>query len=234
MVRTKNLDKVAADNLRVVAKNKAEIKIEKEKNPGVPIKEKIYEIMGHTKSPLSSLLVNPHVFSFEEISEDENIYLVARPHWITNLSWILMTIIMALVPILMNFIPIAELGAKYRAVISFAWYLVTFAFAFEKFLSWYFDVVIITNKRIIDIDFANLLMKKFSEARLSVIQDITSRVNGVAQTLFNYGNISVQTAGEMPEITLEKIADPEKIVKILQILREEEVSLNLVGGALNG
>jgi len=82
-------------------------------------------------------------------------------------------------------------------------------------------VFIITNKRVIDIDFDNLLNKKFSEANLSMIQDVTSEVKGVAQTMFNYGNVLIQTAAEIPEITFELVPNPEKIIKVLEVLREK-------------
>ncbi|MFA6007268.1 MAG: PH domain-containing protein [Candidatus Shapirobacteria bacterium] len=187
------------------------------------LKEKIYSITGHTKGPLSSLLINPHVFDFEERDSDEKIVLVARPHWATNISWILVTIMLIIAPSLLKFVPlIGDIPQKFQFMSVLAWYLVTFAFAFEKFLSWYFDVFIITDERVIDIDFNNLLDKKFSEAKLEMIQDITSEVRGVAQTLFNYGTVFVQTAAEVPEITLELVPNPEKIIKVLQVLRDEE------------
>ncbi len=212
MPRAKDLDTVASDDL-----------VDKK----MSINEKVYDIMGHAKSSLSSILVNPKVFDFGEKGEEEKVLVVVRAHWFTNLSWIITFVFMLFVPALMNFIPIpGEIVTKYKLLISLFWYLVSFAFGLEKFLAWYFDVVIITDKRVIDIDFGNLLVKKFSEARLIMIQDITSKVSGFFQTIFNYGKVKVQTAGEMPEIIFENIPNPEKIIKILQILRDEEIKKN--------
>lgn len=195
------------------------------------IDNKIYSIVGHTTSPFSSLLIKPHVFDFEERDSDEKIILVARPHWFTNVSWILTALFLIFVPSLLKFVPvIGDIPAKFQMIGIFTWYLITFAFSFEKFLSWYFDVYIITDERIIDIEFNNLLNKKFSEAKLSMIQDITSRVTGVAQTMFNYGTVYIQTAAEIPEIGFEMVPNPEKIIKVLQILREEEERKHLEGG----
>jgi len=135
-----------------------------------------------------------------------------------------------LAPSLLKFVPlISDIPAKFQMLGVMAWYLVTFAFAFEKFLSWWFDVYIITDERVIDIAFNNLLDKKFSEAKLSMIQDITSRVSGVSQTMFNYGTVFIQTAAEVPEINFEMVPHPEKIIKILQVLREEEERETLEG-----
>ncbi len=226
MTRSIDLDKVAPDD-QVIMSSKddtnpvKEEKINKEKTNS--LKEKIYEIVGHTKHSLSSILVNPDVFNFEERDNREEILLVARPHWFTNLSWILISILMLIAPALLKFIPIINgIPSKYASLGTLVWYLLTFAIIFENFLSWYFDVFIITDKRVIDIDFNNLLDKKFSEAKLSMIQDVTSRVSGLGQTMFNYGTIHIQTAAEISYITFEKVPHPEKIIKILQLLREEK------------
>lgn len=224
-----DLDTVAPDDLIEVKKEEEKVSvIDKPKVKltlvkSEDLKNKIYDLAGHTKSSFSSLLINPHVFDFEERADNEEIILVARPHWFTNISWIVTTILLILAPSLLKFVPIVnDIASKFQTMGIFVWYLITFAFAFEKFLSWYFDVFIITNERVIDIDFNNLLDKKFSEAKISMIQDITSRVSGVSQTMFNYGNVLIQTAAEISEIQFESVPNPEKIIKVLQVLRGEK------------
>jgi len=187
-----------------------------------PLSAKIYDIFGHTKSPFSSSLVMPKFFNFVEKNDDETILLALRSHWFTNVSWILTTIFMLFVPTLINFIPASLFSPTLEIVITFAWYLLTFAYAFEQFLSWYFDLFIITDRRVVDIDFNNLLDKKFSEANLDKIQDVSSRVSGVSQTFFNYGTVLIQTAAEQNVIAFEKIPSPEKVTKLLQDLRNQE------------
>lgn len=226
MTRSIDLDKVAPDDQVIMSsKNDTNLVIEERKKEikTNSLKEKIYEIAGHTKHSLSSVLVNPDIFNFEERDNEEEILLVARPHWFTNLSWILISILMLIAPTLLKFVPIINnIPTKYISLGTLVWYLLTFAIIFENFLSWYFDLFIITDKRVIDIDFNNLLDKKFSEAKLSMIQDVTSRVSGLGQTMFNYGTIHIQTAAEVSYITFEKVPHPEKIIKILQLLREEK------------
>jgi hypothetical protein len=94
------------------------------------------------------------------------------------------------------------------------------------------NVCIITDERVIDIDFNNLLEKKFSDAKISMIQDVTSRVAGVSQTLFNYGTVLVQTASEVNELVFEKIPNPDKVIKVLQLMRQEE-ELEAIEGRIN-
>lgn len=239
MSRSMDLDTVAPDDMienkkveeKAVIKEVKEVKkVKVKKKVNVvegglleDLNKKIYDVLGHTKHPFSSLLVNPHIFDFEERDSQEKIILVARPHWITNLSWILTAVALFIAPSLLKFVPlVGDIPAKFQMIGILAWYLVSFAFAFEKFLSWYFDVFIITDERIIDISFNNLLDKKFSEAKISMVQDVTSRVIGVIPTMFNYGTVFIQTAAEVAEIHFENVPNPEKIIKVLQILRDEE------------
>jgi hypothetical protein len=55
-----------------------------------------------------------------------------------------------------------------------------------------------------------------------MIQDVSSRVAGISQTMFNYGDLRIQTAGEIPELSFEKVPNPDKVIKVLQMMREEE------------
>ena len=196
--------------------------------------QKVYDILGHTKSPFSSFLVRPKVLTFAERDEDEEIYLAVRPHWINNLSWIVIAIIMFFVPLFfhyftfLNFFP-----AQYQFAAVLFWYLITFIYAFEKFLSWYFNLFLVTNERVVDIDFNNLLNKHFAEADISMIQDVSSSVKGILGTFFNYGDVLIQTASEINQINFEKVANPEKIIKLLKELRDLEEEKNN-GGNNNG
>jgi hypothetical protein len=217
MPRVSNVDNVAPENIQPPV-------VDTSTSPVVNfnINDKIYEIFGHTKSPFSSSLIFPKVFSFAERDDDETVLIALRPHWFTNVSWILISIILFIIPPLFKLVPLIDtLPGNYLFVLSLFWYMVSVAFVFQKFMSWYFDVYIITNRRVIDIDFYNLLTKKFSEAELSKIQDVTSQVAGVSQTIFNYGNVLIQTAAEIDEITFTKIPHPDRVVKIIQEMTED-------------
>lgn len=234
MPRSSNLDNVAPDDpiishqpisksKKVKSKVSATISDINQNNPNLIFRQKINEILGHTPHPLSSTLINPKVFSFEEKDDEEAVLLVLRRHWFTNVGWIITAVILAFLP---GFLPLkiifSGVSSSYQLVAVLFWYLITFVFSFEKFLSWYFNVYIVTDERVVDIDFENLLVKKFSEAKINMIQDVTSKVIGLFPTLFNYGSVYIQTAAEVPEIEFEMVPNPEKVIKVLQQLRQEE------------
>jgi membrane protein YdbS with pleckstrin-like domain len=239
MNRSKDLDTIAPDDEIIISSSIPETKtIDPPKKEEIKIKnkiksvidtstenfdQKVYDILGHTKSPFSSFLVFPKVLKFTEQDDSEKIYLATRPHWITNISWILISIIMIFVPAFLKYFSFLDFfNAQYLSAIVLFWYLITFAYAFENFLSWYFDLFIITNERVVDIQFNNLLNKHFAEADIDMIQDVSSSVRGVMGTFFNYGNVLIQTASEVNQITFENVANPEKIIKLLKELRDLE------------
>jgi len=237
MSRSSNLDNVAPDDIIVTPKPKSINPTKTTISPTPPsssvnsaYRQKINEILGHTKHPFSAFLAHPKVFSFKEKDDQEVILLVLRQHWFTNVGWIVIAVLMALAPLLLRFIPLlASFPLNYQFISVLFWYLITITFIFERFLSWYFNVYIITDERVVDIDFNNLLDKKFSEAKISMIQDITSRVSGLSQTILNYGTVYIQTASEVPEIQFEKVPNPEKVILVLQQLRQEEEQEALEG-----
>lgn len=249
MPRSQDLDTIAPDDLSVEASAKSDPiatspSVEKKKkkpetppstssgkSAGMKFRQKVYELIeGKTANSLSSFLVRPKVFTFDTRDDEEEIILVLRRHWFTNVRWILLFIFMLLAPALLSFVPlIGFFPGRYQMVFILFWYLITFAIAFENFLSWYFNVFIITEERVIDIDFYNMLSKKFSEAKISMIQDVTSTQGGVSQTLFNYGTILIQTAAEIPVIRIEHIPNPALVIKVLQQMRGEEEQEALEG-----
>jgi len=101
------------------------------------------------------------------------------------------------------------------------WYLLTTAFIFENFLSWYFNVYLVTNERIIDYDFFNLLYKNTSDAELNKIQDINVQMGGLSQTLFNYGTVLIETAGEIPNLEFDLVPNPAYVVKVIRELEDQ-------------
>jgi len=230
MPRSSNLDTIAPDDpisstLSSAASAPKTKKAKKKTTPpaATDFRREIDKILSATKGSFASFVIKPSHFSFSEQDANEEIILVLRQHWFTNVSWILTALLMSLAPLTIRYIPILDsFPPNYRFIAVLFYYLIVFAFSFEKFLAWYFNTYIITDERVVDIDFINLLNKEFSDAKISMIQDVTSKVSGFSQTLFNYGSILIQTASEVNEIIFEKVPNPEQVIKVLQQLRQEE------------
>jgi hypothetical protein len=85
--------------------------------------------------------------------------------------------------------------------------LTTFTLFFHNY---YLSLQIVTSERIIDIDQKGLFLREVNELPIDNIEDVTYKQNGFWGTIFNYGNVIVQTAGSAPTHNPEATGDNEK------------------------
>lgn len=80
----------------------------------------------------------------------------------------------------------------------------------------------------VDVDFISLLYRNITSAKISNIEDVTSTAGGALQTVFDFGLVTVQTAGSKPEIEFEDVPHPNMIVELFNelILEEEQEQLD--------
>lgn len=186
-------------------------------------KAKREKLPSHTHNPLTSYNYYPEGVHFETQEREEEIVLLLRSHLVTNVKWVAITILMIFAPIVLSFFPLIDfLPGNFQLIAVLMWYLVTTAFALENFLTWFFSVFIVTDERVVDIDFYNLLYKEVSDANIDKIQDVTYKMGGAVRTVFNYGDVLIQTAGEMPNFEFLAVPKPDNVAKVLQDLRIEE------------
>lgn len=154
---------------------------------------------------------------------DEEIVLTVRAHPITTVWWIIFTIILVLIPAFvgpaLNYLPFN--GAQ-QLFIILIWYAFTFLFAFSNMISWYFNLGIITSKKIIDVDVLNVLNTQTTETLISRIEEVNNKNLGFLSSLFNFGNVYVQTAGEDPNIEFMSVPYPSKVVRIINTLMQQQ------------
>ena len=89
------------------------------------------------------------------------------------------------------------------------------------FLNWYFNVGIISNKRIVDVDFNVVLYKEVTYTLLSHIEDVTSKSGGFFESVFDYGNLFIQTAGTEVNTEFINIPHPSAAAKIIDMVIQQ-------------
>lgn len=198
-------------------------------NPTLSPREK-HKAPGHTHNPLAAYYYLPDNVNFETKEREEEIILFLRKHPITLLPKALFAVLMILAPSILSIFPILSfLPSNFQLIVVLGWYLITIAFVLESFLTWFFNVYLITDERIVDIDFYNLIYKEVSDANIDKIQDVTYKMGGVVRTLFNYGDVLIQTASEVPNFEFLAVPRPDKVATVLQDLRIEEEQEKLEG-----
>ena len=182
-----------------------------------------------TTNPLAAFVVRPPGAKFINQHIKEKILLVLRQHPVVNLKWMFLTIILVLAPfVLFPYFPFFDfVPGRFQFFILLGWYLLISAYVIENFLYWYYNIYIITDERIIDIDFYSLIYRSVSEAKIDKIEDVTATTAGLFAGVFNYGNITIQTAAEKREFDFNKVPQPAKVTKFLnELILEEEREKN--------
>ncbi len=95
-------------------------------------------------------------------------------------------------------------------------------FAFQIFVEYWLDVFILTERRILDIDQKGLFSRTVSELRLYRTQDVTAEIKGMLHTILDYGNVYIQTAGEIERFHFEDIPHPNHVAKLILELSEAD------------
>jgi len=127
-----------------------------------------------------------------------------------------------------------ELSYPLIVVGSSIYYLFIWLIFFFSFIDFYLDVWIITSERIIDIKQHGFFSRVISEQRLDRVQDVTSEVHGIFQTVLNFGDVFIQTAGESQRFHFDDVPDPEKIRDIISKLIKKEGQAVPVGDSSGG
>lgn len=91
------------------------------------------------------------------------------------------------------------------------WALVGWVLFWQFWTLYYMDMWIVTNRRLIDIDYKAFFDRNIAILRLEKIQDMTVEVSGIIGSLLKFGHILVQTAATDTEFIIDQVADPERL-----------------------
>ncbi len=171
----------------------------------------------------SSLAQNPSDISFKNQEKDEVIILFVRKHFFTNLNWILISVAVFFVPFLLSIanLEFVEFPQRYFFISTLFYYLLLATYVFVNFITWFYNISFVTNRRIVDVDFSGIIYKNVAATKISQIEDVNYDQTGVFATFFNYGDVLVQTAGEQKNFDFQAAPKPGEIVHTIT---------NLIGG----
>ena len=158
------------------------------------------------------------------LDNGENIVKVVRRHWFVMLSFALSIFIMAVAPVLLyifsiyiglHFPEIAGSVQNWIAFLYSIWLLILWTIFFIEWTDYYLDVLIITDKRVVNVEQKGFFHREVISFRYEQIQDITVETRGVIQTFFKFGLMQIQTAGEKRCIIIKHANNPEEARRIL-------------------
>lgn len=142
--------------------------------------------------------------------------LIKNQHPVVLLRWIIWLIVSLIIPyIIGRFFPeILGWGVGIYAFVLI--FLISYrVYGYRNSLS------ILTDQRILNIQQRGFFNCQISEAELDRIQDVSSAIKGLWQTMFGFGDVTIRTASKDSLLILSDISDPYDVQQaIVRSLKE--------------
>jgi uncharacterized membrane protein YdbT with pleckstrin-like domain len=178
----------------------------------------------------------------------EKTILFLRRHWFVPAGILLLLIALMAVPVGVYYIIYTQaswlfdhqVARPLLLLLASFYYYAIWVYSFSEFIDYYLDVWLVTNERIINIEQMGLFSRVASELNLTAVQDVTSNVHGFVNTIFDYGLVEVQTAGESGRFEFKQVEHPEIIKRqIIQMAdqaraKQRQLAADAVSRKLKG
>lgn len=156
------------------------------------------------------------------MEEGEEIVAKVHRHWLFIVTRLFgLVVLLAAPPSIVALLRVfgvtlfAGAGTAVLVTLWALWGLVLWVMFWQFWTTYYMDIWVITNRRIIDIDYLRLFDRNIAMVRFERVQDVTTHVRGIIGTLLRYGSVVVQTAGSDKEFVIDQIAHPETLRDII-------------------
>lgn len=106
--------------------------------------------------------------------------------------------------------------AVYSGILLLGWVIF-----FIIWTNYYLDVLLVTNKRIVDVEQKGFFHRELSTVRLDNVQDITVNIGGILATLLDFGTIRIQTAAEAREFIIKDVPKPNEVKSVIYDLHNK-------------
>src|SRR5258708_76736 len=172
----------------------------------------------------------PRNIIFGTQEPNERILLFLRRDFITNVPWVISSILLTIAPLLfksiinLSNISISAIPQNFSTILLSFYYIIVLTYILVNFITWYFNVSLVTNERVMDIDFEDIIYKNVAETKLNLVQDVSYKQVGSMQTFFDFGDVLIQTAAAIDTFKFSSVPRPQKVVEVVQGLigKEEE------------
>lgn len=155
----------------------------------------------------------------ENVKEGEEVRALIRRTPIVAILPILLCVVLIIAPFFFLY-PLLKLGVG-GSLILIASFLVGFLVGFRTLWVQQLNAFILTPTRIIDVDQRGIFHKVVSETTFDKVQDVSYVIKGVGPTLFRYGTVVIQTAGNAANLELAGVRFPQRVQDLIVRLQRD-------------
>lgn len=194
----------------------------------IDLRKQFVEFQGHKDHSHNHLVTSycekPSGVTFADRLENEELLLFLRKHFVTNVPWIVSAVALSLAPFILlalsglGVLPISFLPPVYITMTLLLYYFFIAGFIFVHYLTWFYNIDLVTNQRILDIDFSSLVFENVDATKLSQVEDVGYKQVGIIRSIFDYGDIHLHTAGPSSNFEFFAVPHPERVINIINDL----------------
>lgn len=164
-----------------------------------------------------------------QLDFDEKIIFFLRRHWFVFFKKAINYFLLGSLPFLVYFVlksyfPYVladKIIYPLLVLVASLYLLFLWISLFHAWIDYYFDLWVVTNKQIIDIEQIGLFDRRLSKQPLSRVQDIMVESKGFFPTILKFGDIYIQTAGAKERFVFHDVKNPYEVSqKINKLVRE--------------
>ncbi len=161
-----------------------------------------------------------------DLQPAETVTIAFRRHWVHLYPRLALLVLVAVVPPIAVWTAVAAVADATGAVrlllilASVAW---AGAWLVRAYLLWYryeHDIWVVTNQRLVDSLKRHWFHHRMASVDLTDIEDVAVVREGVLRTLFDFGDLQVQTAAQQANFTLSAIPRPRAVLTTIDAARD--------------
>lgn len=144
------------------------------------------------------------------ITYRKHVFVLLRHNW-----WLLLLVLGALVGLILVSDVTLFLGVLVVFLVLLGWFV-------WRFEDWRNDTFQVSDRYVVDIDRRPFgFGESRKQAELGNVQNVNADKPNILATLFNYGDVLIETAGAAANITFESVADPNQVQSDIFQRRDE-------------
>lgn len=150
-----------------------------------------------------------------KLFNNEKVKMVIRKHWAVGLLIIIELFILALLlPVILYSLFFYFYGfiitdiLLLSIIFTFIYILTIFLLKVIKWSNVMYDMIFVTNIRIVDITQVDFFHRNIIETKLENVQDSSGEVKGFLNTLFDLGDLRIRTANDSSNFFINSVQSP--------------------------
>lgn len=182
-------------------------------------------------------LIDTQQAFFPNQRNDEKIFIVTRQHYIHFMRNIILILFLTILPFIFMAILLGNLQSSgtlsslylkdFLYLAGCLYFLTALNFFMATWITYYYNILIVTDERLVEIRQVGLFNRNINELSFERVQDVSCHTKGLWGTLFNAGDIEVQTSGAQSNFRILNVplaSDVIGIIGELSIQAKEGIS----------